>query len=447
MTLPLFKHQQTSIEFGKDLPAVFDTSDPGTGKTRVYIELLQAHEGKTLVICPKSLMRPAWAADIKKFAPHLITSIAYANNRDAAFQAHAHVYITNHDAAVWLAKQHPTFFREFTKLVIDEAGAFKHSTSLRSKAMLKIAKHFKYRYGLNGTPNPNTITDIWHQIKILDDGKHLGPVFFAFRNSVCTPKQVGPQPNMVKWEDRPGAHEAVSILIKDMTIRHKFEECLSIPENFEYTMAYHMPPKQKKAYDQMAVAEVAALSTGVVSAINAAAVVTKLLQIASGAVYETSDKYHVIDRDRYEMILDLIEERQHSITFFLWKHQRDLLTEEARKRGVSYAVIDGTVPEKERTEIVRRYQQGMYKVLFAHPQSAAHGLTLTKGTTTIWASPTYNLEHFQQGNRRIYRAGQTQRTETIVVLADDTCEQKVYDSLMSKNTRMDTLLDLMKELK
>jgi SNF2 family DNA or RNA helicase len=447
MTLPLFKHQQTSIDFGKDLPCVFDTSDPGTGKTRVYIELLQAHPGKTLVICPKSLMRPAWDADIRKFAPHLITSVAYSSNREAAFQANADVYITNHDAAVWLAKQHPTFFREFTKLIIDESGAFKHSTSMRSKAMLKIAKHFKWRYALNGTPNPNTITDIWHQIKILDDGKHLGPVFFAFRNSVCTPKQVGPQPNMVKWEDRPGAHEAVSILIKDMTIRHKFEECLSIPENFMYTMQYFMPPKQKKAYDQMAVAEIAALPSGVVSAINAAAVMTKLLQIASGAVYETPEKYHVIDRERYEMILDLIEEREHSITFFLWKHQRDLLTEEARKRGVSYAVIDGTVPEKERTEIVRRYQQGMYKVLFAHPQSAAHGLTLTKGTTTIWASPTYNLEHFQQGNRRIYRAGQTQKTETVVILAEDSCEQKVYDALMNKNVRMDTLLDLMKELK
>lgn len=88
----------------------------------------------------------------------------------------------------------------------------------------------------------------------------------------------------------------------------------------------------------------------------------------------------------------------------------------------------------------------MYKVLFAHPQSAAHGLTLTKGTTTIWASPTYNLEHFQQGNRRIYRAGQTQKTETVVILAEDTCEQKVYDALMNKNVRMDTLLDLMKEM-
>jgi SNF2 family DNA or RNA helicase len=445
MTLPLFNHQITSINFGRDLPAVFDTSDPGTGKTRVYIELLQKHEGKTLVVCPKSLMRPAWDADIKKFAPHLITSIAYAHNRAAAFEANADVYITNHDAATWLVKQHSSFFRDFTKLIIDESGAFKHASAQRSKAMAKIAKNFKWRYGLNGTPNPNTITDIWHQIKILDDGKHLGPVFFPFRNSVCIPKQVGPQPNMIKWEDKPGSHEAVSIMIKDMTIRHKFEDCLSIPENFVYTVPYALPEKQKKAYDQMAAVEIAALPTGVVSAINAAAVVTKLLQIASGAVYETPDRYHVIDPERYELILDLIEERQHSVTFFLWKHQRDLLVQEAQKRKVSYAVIDGSVPEKQRTEIVRRYQQGMYKVLFAHPQSAAHGLTLTKGTSTIWASPTYNLEHFQQGNRRIYRAGQTQRTETIVVLAQGTCEQKVYDALTDKNTRMDTFLELIKE--
>lgn len=447
MILPLFKHQECSINFGQNKACLFDTSDPGTGKTRVYIELLQKNPGKTLVICPKSLMRPAWEADIKKFAPHLRTSVAQATNRDAAFSALADVYITNHDAAIWLAKQKPSFFNGFSTLIIDESGAFKHSTSQRSKSMKKIVKYFAYRYALNGTPNPNTITDVWHQVLLLDDGLRLGKIFFAFRNSVCTPKQIGPQPNMVKWEDKPGAQEAVSMLLKDMVIRHKFEECLDIPENFEYTVPYQLSDKQMKAYNQMQLIEMAALDTGTISAVNAAAVMTKLLQIASGAVYESPDVYHVVDTDRYDMILDLAEEREHCIVFFLWKHQRDLLTEIARKRGISYAVIDGTVPERERTDIVRRYQQGMYKIIFAHPQSAAHGLTLTRGTTTIWASPTYNLEHFQQGNRRIYRAGQTKKTETIVVVADNTCEQKVHDALMSKNVRMDHLLDLMKDNK
>lgn len=447
MILPLFKHQEWSINFGQLKSCLFDTSDPGTGKTRVYIELLQKNPGKTLVICPKSLMRPAWEADIKKFAPHLRTSVAQAANRDTAFDALADVYITNHDAAVWLSKQKPSFFNKFSTLIIDESGAFKHSTSQRSKSMKKIVKYFVYRYALNGTPNPNTITDVWHQVLLLDDGLRLGKIFFAFRNSVCTPKQIGPQPNMVKWEDKPGAQEAVSMLLKDMVIRHKFEECLDIPENFEYTIPYQLTDKQMRAYTQMQLVEMAALDTGTISAVNAAAVMTKLLQIASGAVYESPDNYHVVDTDRYDMILDLAEEREHCIVFFLWKHQRDLLTEIARKRGISYAVIDGTVPERERTDIVRRYQQGMYKIIFAHPQSAAHGLTLTRGTTTIWASPTYNLEHFQQGNRRIYRAGQTKKTETIVVVADNTCEQKVYDALMSKNVRMDHLLDLMKDNK
>ena len=71
-------------------------------------------------------------------------------------------------------------------------------------------------------------------------------------------------------------------------------------------------------------------------------------------------------------------------------------------------------------------------MLFAHPQSAGHGLTLTKGTSAIWSSPTYNAEHFQQFNRRIHRAGQNLKTETILITARDTWEESVYEKLNTK---------------
>jgi SNF2 family DNA or RNA helicase len=87
----------------------------------------------------------------------------------------------------------------------------------------------------------------------------------------------------------------------------------------------------------------------------------------------------------------------------------------------------------------------MFRIMFAHPQSAAHGLTLVKGTTTIWASPTYNLEHFVQGNKRIYRAGQTEKTETLVVLAEGTIDEKAYKALTEKGRRMDSLLEELAE--
>ena len=122
----------------------------------------------------------------------------------------------------------------------------------------------------------------------------------------------------------------------------------------------------------------------------------------------------------------------------------DVIT--AEKRGYTYEIIDGSVPAQKRPEIVQRFQAGQIKVLFAHPQSAGHGLTLTKANTIIWCSPTYNAEHFQQFNRRIHRSGQTQKTETILISARDTWESEVYNKLNGKLNRMESLLNVLSEL-
>ena len=743
MTLTLFAHQKSSIDFCRPLERTFDASDPGTGKTAVAIGAFSERRvrggGCALIICPKSSIKSTWQGDFKKFAPYIKVSPAYARNRDEAFWTDADVYVTNHDAAKWLAKQPPKFFEKFDTLIIDELGAFKHSTSQRSKAMNKIKKYFPYRHGMNGTPNPNTITDVWNQMFILDDGARLGHSFFKFRATVCTPKQVGPSASMLKWEDRDGANDAVSKLMEDVTIRHKFEDCIDIPPNHAYSVNYELTPKQLRNYQQMEKAQLALIEGKTVSAVNAATVATKLLQIAcikydtpvlssrgwipiqnirktdliwdgeewvshegtklqgtttvikrhgvwmtpehlvlteagwrngessekfvraavrlpssnspcrdnkkysnkmrhmgmlmrlrehsnsqepiftrkntpsptqlrmsarkqkaryvehqtilqmvryarpllqplmqglqklggawhncmqtlarqlrefsfgyggvvltgtivgknqqqqrvytkklplgngkaasqqhtlqysyqdssrhndyqrsgtsiqhktshticqtsairldsgtriepvydiincgprtrfvvqdengkplivhnSGAVYDEDGNYHIVDTERYSAVLDKAEERPHVIIFFLWKHQKAQLIAEAEKRKISYCVIDGSVADGKREENIEYYQKGMYRICFAHPQSAAHSLTLTRGSATIWASPTYNLEHYQQGLRRIYRAGQKNKTETITFIAEGTIEEKVWEALENKKVRMDDLL-------
>jgi SNF2 family DNA or RNA helicase len=462
---PLFRHQISSITFMEPRDRVLDASDPGTGKTRVQIELFAMRRkrggGCALVIAPKSLLRSAWQDDFQKFAPGIVTVVADAKHRQQAFDTSADVYITNTDAVLWLDKQPKKFFDRFDTLIIDELTAFKHKTSKRSKALNRIKKHFQKRYGLTGTPNPNTITDIWHQVFVLDDGKALGANFYHFRGSVCAPQQVGPRPEMVKWMDKPYAEQAVAHLLKDITVRHKFEECIDIPANHLYSVPYHMSPKHKRAYDQMERDAITMLDSGrLITTVNAAGVMTKLLQIASGASYSEEGTgnsalqakaadalgYVPIDTGRYELVADLVEQRGHSVVFFNWTHQRDLLKKEFEARGITFAVIDGSASDKDRKEAVDGFQSGFYRVLLAHPASAAHGLTLTKGTATIWASPTYNLEHFLQGNRRIYRAGQTQKTETIMVLAPGTVEDKVFQKLQEKDARQGSMLDLLKEI-
>lgn len=444
---PLFNHQKKSVKFYRENDRVFDSSDPGTGKTRVALEAIQASGDTTLVIAPKSLLRSAWEEDAKLFTPDLKTSIAFAANRHKAFEAKADIYVTNTDAAKWLSEQPASFFRRFGRLVIDESSYYKHHTSQRSKAMNRIKRYFARRNLLSGTPAPNTITDLWHQAFLLDDGKRLGTSFYAFRAAVCVPEQVGPMPNMLRWIDRDGAELAVSQLMRDVSIRHILEECLDMPQLIERKLMYYMPEKQLKAYRTMEDHAVLMLERGeIVTAVNAASVTTKLLQIASGAVYNDAEEYSVVDNGRYELIMDLVEERKHPcLVFFLWTHQRDELVREAKRRGISYAVLDGSVTSaNRRNEIVQAFQNGQIHALFAHPQTTAHGLTLTRARTTIWSSPTYNLEHTLQGNRRVYRAGQKHRTEIITVLAADTLETRVYDVMSGKGKRQLSLLNLLK---
>ncbi len=445
-------HQKVSLAHDKTTPIVFDTSDPGTGKTAVRIwsyaeRRRKRRAGCLLILAPRSLLTSAWANDFEKFAPDMKVSVATAENREKAFAAEADVYITNVDAVKWLAMKPKGFLAKFTDLVIDESPAYKHHASQRSRAAAKISKYFKHRACLTGTPNGNTICDVWHQALLLDGGQRLGPSFYAFRVSVSVPEQVGRKAEAVRWVDKDGAEEAVFGLLADITVRHKFEDCVDIPPHSQQVIAYKLPPKVRKVYDQMErdhlLPLLKAKTVTAISAVNAAAVGTKLLQIGSGAVYDNDSSVHDIDDDRIKLVLDLAEARKHTLIFYLWDHQRDKLIAEAEARKLKYCAITAGTSDKARDAVVAAYQAGMYRIMFAHPINAAHGLTLTRGTATIWPGPTANLEHWVQGNKRQHRIGQTQKTETLVVVADTVVEQRVYfDLLMGKNKRMTTFLDL-----
>lgn len=446
---PLFEHQKTTVDFILSRDAVFILNDPGTGKTRTVLEAFLRHketnpEARMCVIAPLSILEPSWAGDINKFTPTLRFCIAYAKNRDKAFAADADVYITNHDAVKYLTKN--LIFGENDWLVVDESTAFKNPTSQRSKALRIISKAYGKRILMTGTPVPNTVCDIWHQVVCLDQGEHLGNSFWKFRSQVCMPTPVPGMPNVSNWEDKPGATEWVMDMIRDIAIRYKAEDCLDLPENRIHTVHVQLPKPIYTKYLQLARESVVELESGTISAVHAGARVKKLLQLCTGAVYDERGQIKLAHSDRYDLVTNLVEQRPHPcIVAYNWKHEREQLQALCKKQGISFAFIDGDVPAKKRTTIVDQFQAGDIKLLACHPQAAGHGLTLTTGKTTIWCSPTYNSEHFQQLNRRIHRAGQTDKTETILIAAEFTAELLVYEKLQGKLGRMEDLLELFEQ--
>jgi SNF2 family DNA or RNA helicase len=446
---PPFEHQTYTTAFYNSHTRVFDTSDPGTGKTRAALDAIIKHrkEGgkRVLVLAPKAILEPSWGKDIKTFAPSLSYSIATAPKRERAFLAPTDIVLTNHDAAKWLA-ENQRYLKEFDFIIIDEITAYKHHTSQRSKALANIVRLFPRRGGLTGTPIANHLLDIWHQALLLDDGISLGTQFYKFRMATCDPVQVGPGAGMVNWVEKPGAREAVADALRWITVRHKFEECVDIPEHTQRTICFTLDSVHRDIYDTLLEESFLTLpdTTGVIDAVHAAALTTKLLQVAAGSVYDSNKNAVLVDSERYELVMQLIDEREQCVVAFNWKHQRDILVDLAKKAKLSYAVIDGQTKAKELPEIVEQFQRGKIRVLFAQPQSASHGLTLTKGTTTIWVSPTYDAERFLQFNRRIYRAGQTRKTETLMIAAEDTVDERVYDVLTGKISGLNEMLAILK---
>lgn len=437
----LFKHQQETIELAKTTDCLFIASDPGTGKTLTCLEIIQLKaQGRVLVLAPLSILEPAWGNDIKKFHPEFNYTVAYAKNRREAFLSKSKIVITNHDAVKWL-EENEELLNGFDTLIIDESTAFRNPTAKRTKSITKLSKQFRHRYCLSGTPTPNGTIDLWNQMFICDGGERLGKSYYAFRNSICSPEPIG-RTGISQWVEKPGASEAVSSLVADIMVRYKLEDVIELPENVQRTITYHLEKKHRSLYDEFHRTKILELERGEITAANAAVHVTKLLQMCSGAVYDANGRVAFLDDGRYQLCADLVAETSQSVVAFNWGHQRDRLAAEMKSRNITYGVIDGEVPNKERTQLVEKFQAGQLQCILAHPASAGHGLTLTNGVRTIWVSPTYNCEHYTQFNHRIYRAGQKKRTETIHICAENTIDEVAYTRLMGKVEKQLSLLEM-----
>ena len=438
-----FEHQKVTTDFIKDNNRCLITSDPGTGKTRSVLDAIVDRESRTLVLAPLSILEASWGDDILKFTPNLSYAVAYAKNREKAFKSDARVVITNHDAVKWILKS-KHLLDGFDTLVIDEFTAFKNKDSQRSKAMLKLSTLFENRIAMSGTPNSNGICDVWHPALIVDEGERLGRRFYSFRASVCTPRFNG---FANEWVQKDNAEETVAAALSDINIRYELTECIDMPPQTVRTMYVTLPKKIMQQYKQLSDDSVLYTGKATINALHAGSKVKKLLQLCTGSVYDEHGDVQSIHSERYDLVMQLVSQRAQSLVAFNWKHEQRYMVELADKLGIKHATIDGSVAAHKRKEIVDRLQAGQLQVVFCHPQSAGHGLTMTKAKTVIWASPTYNAEHYQQFNRRIYRAGQTEKTEVIQIAARDTWEPDVYAKLEGKVERMDELLGILNKLK
>lgn len=437
--------QLLTTKFMVTHPRGFVHNDPGTGKTIATIDAYaETKKGRMLVFAPLSILQPSWGNDIEKVGG-LSYAVAHgtAKKREAAMLSGADIVITNHDAVNWVVKDKKRLLAGFSHCAVDEYSAYKNRSAQRSKALQQITNTLEYLWLLNGTPGAMGLTDIWFPALLADRGMRLGTSFWAFRSQVCRPVQNGPRAEHIEWVDRPEAIVEVADKLKDITIRFTLDECEDMPENIVTTMMLDMPAWVKAAYDAMLDEAMLEVGDSKVTAIHAGAKAQKLCQILSGAVYNQLGDAVRIHSDRYDLVADLIESREQCVVAYNYKHEIEGLTDVFNRRGISYGIINGDASKAQREKCVEDFQAGKLRVCILHPQSGAHGLTLTAGTTTIWTSPPKSADWYIQLNARIHRKGQKRRTETIQIAYKNSLETKAYERLEQRLDNLHEFLDYM----
>jgi len=439
-----FEHQKDTASFLSIRPRAFCFNEAGTGKTAAaiwaadYLMNLGIIK-RVLVICPLSIMYSAWRDEVFKTAMHRTCGAAYGSSakRKKIIAAGYDFTIINYDGTHVVYND--IVDAKFDLIIVDEANAYKTISTKRWKTLAKIIMPSTWLWLMTGTPASQSPVDAFGLAKLVS--AYRVPKFTgAWRDRVMQ------QISRFKWHPRSTAQAEVYKALQP-AIRYSKKECLDLPELTYQTRDIPLTIQVAKYYKALRQQLLIEAAGEQVSAVNAAASLSKLLQISGGAVY--TDKHQVIEFDiqpRLNALKEVLDETLNKVVVFVpYIHTIDVVTKFLTKEGYSNGVIKGAVSLNMRTEIIKSFQTTCDpRVLVIQPQSASHGVTLTAADTIVFWSPVMSVETYIQCIGRIDRVGQVNKT-TVVHLQGSDVERKMYNMLQCKVDSHQKIVDLYKQ--
>lgn len=418
----------------------------GTGKTKsaLWAWRWNRRNGlakKLLVIAPLSTLNFTWAREIFNTLPGIKCAVL-TGTRGRRLQRLAdpepEVYIINHDG-IKILEEDLIKRDDIDTVVYDELAVFRNPTAERTKCARRIAARMEWVWGMTGSPTPQSPVDAWGQASIITpetSPKH----FTRFRDEVMI------KINQFKFVPKKDALDRVFKLMQP-AVRYTLDDVLELPELIERTIDVEMGKVQAKVYTAMEKEAYVQVKSSEITAMNAGAVLNKLLQISTGWVYTRDGSTVPLDNDiRLDTLVDLIEASDRKVIVFVpFKHAVAGIAEKLTRVGIEHRVVTGDTPHGQRSEIFKLFQTtGELKALVAHPQCMAHGLTLTAADTIIWFAPITSLEIFEQANARIRRIGQKHKQQVLMMQATK-AERHIYTKLRQKQGVQNALLTMFED--
>ncbi len=435
------QYQERALKFVLENPAAGLLLDPGLGKSSVMLAALKVLKMQALVIAPLRVIYDVWPAEATKWHEfggfHM--EVLHGKHKESRAKEDADIFLINPEGLPWLFEQ--AWYRKRgipEVLVVDESTRFKHHRTQRFKLLKNHLHRFDRRYILTGTPAPNGLLDLYGQIYILDLGATLGRSLTQYRNKWFYQTGFGG----FTWMPRPGAEEEIYDALRPYVMRLAAEDYLEMPDLITTDIVTKLPGKALKIYNQLVNDLVVKLQEGVLTASNSGVLTMKLRQVSNGIAYVDGDKESQIHTAKADALEELIDELQGNPLLVAYT-----FTSEARYLADRFdaPVLGGGTSAAAASRLVSQWNDGSLPVLLVHPASAGHGLNLQEGGRHIaWFGGTWDLEHYDQTIRRLWRQGQEKPVHVYHLIASE-IDRKIFAVLRGKTRRQNAMFEALKE--
>jgi len=437
-----FDHQRDTARFLTLHRRAFCFNEAGTGKTSAAIwaaDYLMVHGlvKRVLVVCPLSIMQSAWQADLFKTVMHRTCGVAHGSKRKKVINGGYEFVIINYDGVN--AERETIMAGGFDLIIVDEANAYKNPSTVRWKNLAKIIRPDTYLWMMTGTPASQSPEDAFGLAKLVNPN-NIPKYKTAWKDAVMQ------QITRFKWIPKPHAKGLVFNALQP-AIRYEKAQCLDLPDLMYQTREVPLSAQATSYYKELRKEMQIEAAGETISTVNAAAALTKLLQLSGGAVY--TDDHNVIEFDispRLNVLGEVVDEASHKVIVFIpYRHTIKVVQDYLTKNNITTEIISGDVTASNRAAIFNKFQTtDTPRVLLIQPQAASHGVTLTAADTIVFWSPVMSVETYLQCVARIDRVGQKNKM-TVIHLQGSEVEKRMYTMLQNKVDMHTQLVDLYKD--
>jgi SWI/SNF-related matrix-associated actin-dependent regulator of chromatin subfamily A-like protein 1 len=420
-------HQIASVNtmLATDL-ANFD--DQGLGKCKQAYDLagnlFEKGEIDLMIMVSKAALRDNFHREVSKDAIQLISKVVTGTRAERkriyAFPSY-HVLVISYETVISdNAELCKLIAKHRTLLCLDEAHYIKNPDAKRTQACLELAKVAKRKQIFTGTPVPNDPTDIYTQLTFL--GHDVGDSVESFR-------------------ERFGDIQAFRDFLKANMIRRKKENVieLNLPKKSTRQVCVKLSREERQVYEKAAKDFLVQFTSKNMEKTEipiqgVLAQLTRLTQITSNPNLLIPNFDGPVSKiEKLEKMVRKLSARGEKV--IVWTSYREnvrMLLE--RFSDIGAVSLVGGLTKSEIESVVSRFQNdGNTKVLIAIPACAREGFTLTAASTAIYLDRNFALLDWVQSQDRIHRIGQTKPCEIIVLVGENTIDERIDHVLEKKD--------------